>query len=60
LDEEGLDTNYQVILSTAIQKYPEAYKDRVFLTLTDDQRLLKKNPTPDQKNEDQTRVDPAT
>jgi len=44
LDDDGLDNNYQVILSTAIGKYPAAYKDKVFLTLTDDNRLLKKIP----------------
>jgi len=42
LEDEGNNQNYQVILSTAIQKYPEIYKDKVFLTLTDDHRLLKK------------------
>jgi hypothetical protein len=42
LEEEGLDRNYQVILSTAIDKYPETFKGKVFMTLIDDQRLLKK------------------
>src|SRR5690606_17401325 len=42
LDQEGLDQNYQVILSTAINKYPSILKDKVVLTLTDNQRLLKK------------------
>ncbi len=35
-------SKYQIILSTAINKYPTAFKGSVLITLTDDNRLLKR------------------
>lgn len=42
IQKEGTVKNYQIILSTAIDKYPDQYNGNVFLTLKDDDRLLKK------------------
>jgi DNA repair exonuclease SbcCD ATPase subunit len=39
---EDEDNNYQVILTTGINKYPKEFKEYVFDTLTDDNKLLKK------------------
>lgn len=36
--------DYQIILSTGIEKYPDEYKSSVFLTLSDEDKLLKINP----------------
>lgn len=41
LPEECEVSAFQVILSTAIDKYPPQYRDRVKVTLTDDSKLLK-------------------
>ena len=35
-------TNYQILLSTAIGKYPTSFKDKVRISLSDDDRLLKR------------------
>ncbi len=45
IQSEGKEIIYQIILSTALAKYPETYSDSVFLTLTDEDRLLKKRPS---------------
>jgi DNA repair exonuclease SbcCD ATPase subunit len=42
LNSEGADSAYQIILSSALNKYPVEFSEDVFLTLTDDDRLLKK------------------
>jgi hypothetical protein len=34
---------YQIILSTGINQYPDHFKKYVFATLTDENRLLKQN-----------------
>lgn len=42
LDNKDAVPKFQIILSTALNKYPNDYAGNVFLTLTDDDRLLKK------------------
>lgn len=44
IQPEGKEIMHQIILSTALAKYPKTYANSVFLTLTDEDRLLKKRP----------------
>lgn len=60
LDQNGLDQDYQVILSTAINKYPLILKDKVVLTLTDNQRLLKKVMPPETYGGESSGAEPTS
>ena len=42
IQPEGREEKYQIILSTGTGTYPKEFKDNVFETLTDDNKLLKK------------------
>lgn len=43
IEENSQIEDYQIILTTGLNKYPSIYGENVFTTLSDDKRLLRKN-----------------